>query len=201
MTTRPGSRMPVRLAAVMLGLTACALGAAPVRAAADSATDAAPAPAQAQWKKQQLRFDFTGFTTAYSCYGIEDKVRSILLEFGAAPDAKVQATGCPAGPDRPSKMIWVSADFSALAPLSEAEAAAAKPADVVKVQWVKVELSPNRPSYMGQGECELVDNMHDLLNKGFVLHNADYHTSCMPHQITLGDYHVHAEVMKPLAGK
>jgi hypothetical protein len=167
----------------MLGVAVTAMAAA-----------AEPAATPAQWHKQTLKFDYNGFTALYSCDGLEGKVREILLTFGARNDAKVRATGCSEGQSRPSRFAWVTAEFSTLAPAADAAAA-----DVVKARWTAVQLAPNRPSYMGAGECELVEQMRELLQKGFALRNTEYRTSCVPHQVSLADYGVNTEVLKPIA--
>ena len=163
-------------------------------ASAALAAAAEPATAPAQWRKQTLKFDYTGFTALYTCDGLEGKVRDILLTFGARNDAKVRATGCSYGSSHPSKFAWVTAEFSSLAPASDPAAA-----DVVKAGWSRVQLAPNRPSYMGAGECELVEQMREVLQKGFALRNTEYRTSCTPHQVSMADYSVSTEVLKPVA--
>ena len=170
--------------------------AAVVATAAATAAAAAPAPAgtMAQWHAQKLKFDYNGFTALYTCDGLEGKVKQILLTFGARKDLTVRATGCDYGSSHPSKFAWVTAEFSALAP-----AADPAPADAIKAGWEKVQLAPNRPGYMGAGECELVEQMRDLLQKGFALRNTDYRTRCVPHQISVADYSVSTEVLKPAA--
>ena len=37
----------------------------------------------AVWKEQHLRFYYLGRTSRYSCDGLRDKVRAMLLELGA----------------------------------------------------------------------------------------------------------------------
>lgn len=172
----------------MLGM----LGVAATAAAATA--EAASAPAQ--WHKQTLKFDYTGFTTLYTCDGLEGKVRDILLAFGASKDVKVRATGCNEGSSRPSRFAWVSAEFSSLALAADPAAA-----DVVQAGWSRVQLAPNRPSYMGAGECELVEQMRETLQKGFALRSTEYRTSCTPHQVSVADYSVSTEVLKPVAVK
>lgn len=165
-------------------------------AAAATATPTATAPATtlAQWRDQKLKFDYNGFTALYTCDGLEGKVKQILLTFGARKDLKVRATGCNDGSSHPSKFAWVTAEFSALTPAPDPA-----PADAVKARWEKVQLAPNRPNYMGAGECELVEQIRDLLQKGFALRNTDYRTGCIPHQISMADYSVSTEVLKPAA--
>ena len=145
----------------------------------------------AQWQARTLNFTYTGFTTLYTCDGLEGKVREILLALGARKDAKVHATGCDLGRNAPSRFAWVEAKFSALAPGSDASAA-----DAIKSVWSTVEISPNRPSFMGAGDCELMEGMRDVLPKGFSMRNVQYRTSCTPHQVSLGAFAVKVEVLK-----
>ena len=165
-----------------------------VSSLATAAASADQAGTPAQWRAQKLKFDYTGFTALYTCDGLEGKVRDILLTFGARKDLKVRATGCSDGQNRPSRFAWVTAEFSALAPATDPAAA-----DALKAGWEKVQIAPNRPSYMGAGECELVEQMHELLQKGFALRNTEYRTSCVPHQVSIGDYSVTTEVLKVAA--
>lgn len=164
-------------------------------AAAESTT--ASAATVAQWQPHDLTLSYSGFTTLYSCDGIEDKVRQILLTFGARKDLKVRATGCAEGASRPSRFAWVRAEFNSLAPAADPAAAVA--ATAVKTAWVKVQIAPNRPTFMGTGECELMEQMKDMLQKGFQLRNVDFRTTCVPHQVTMADYNLTAEVLKPSA--
>jgi len=179
-----------------VSLLALAVGtASAANATADAgASQAGSAATMAQWQTQKLKFDYSGFTALYTCDGLEGKVKQILQTFGARKDLTVRATGCNYGSSQPSKFAWVTVEFSALAPVS-----GPPPADAVKADWKKVELSPNRPSYMGAGECELVEQMRDLLQKGFALRNTAYRTQCVPHQVSVADYSVTTEVLAPAA--
>ena len=57
----------------------------PVHAATNESGQAAV------WTPKELRFVYTGFTSRYSCDGLRDDVRSVLLELGARSDVKVDA--------------------------------------------------------------------------------------------------------------
>ena len=86
--------LAVGVVAVLLTVTGWA-------AAAEADTDAQAARESAVWTPKELTFMYQGFTTTYSCEGLRDKVRSILLELGAREDLKVTETGCSSlgGPD------------------------------------------------------------------------------------------------------
>ena len=185
----PLSRLTLGLLVLGLATPALSVSAADVTTASASASTTA-----AEWHPQQLTLNYSAFTTRYSCDGIEDKVREILLSFGARKDLTVRATGCNEGSSRPSRFAWVRAEFSTLAPATDPATGGA-----VKSVWTKVQLAPHRPDFMGAGECELVEQMKDMLQKGFQLRNADYRTSCVPHQVGMADYSVTAEVLKSAA--
>jgi hypothetical protein len=148
--------------------------------------------ASASWQSHTLKFHYSGFTTHYTCDGLEEKVREILLYLGARKDLKVTTSGCAYGANRPSPFAWVEATFSSLAPVADSSAK-----DAVTGRWQPFELSANRPSFMGAGECELIEQMRPTIEKGFSLRAAKYHTTCMAHQISLGDYSVSGNVLQP----
>ena len=113
--------------------------------------------------------------------------------FGARPDLKVRADSCDRALDQPTnRSAWVSVEFSALVPAADPTAPGA-----VKAVWKGVRLAPNRPFEMGQGECELVEQMGDVLKKGFTLRNLSYRTTCTPHQVTVADYSVSGQSLQP----
>ena len=183
---------PLGLGLLAAPAFAAATATAPAAAAGTATTPAATGSA-AQWREQTMKFTYDGITTLYTCDGLEDKVRVILLAFGARKDAQVRATGCERGSNLPSRFAWVEANYRYLVPAGGGDAAAQ---GAVKTTWSTIEISPNRPSFMGAGECELIEAMRDALSKGFTLRNVQYRTSCTPHQVSMGSYAVSAEVLK-----
>src|SRR5579863_3404492 len=100
----------VSLALAAFVTTAC-LG---VNAAA-LADDAA---VQAVWTPKPLRFTFMGFTAKYSCDGLADRLRSILLLLGARADLKLTPVGCT-GYGRPTPFPGVEGTVNVLEPVGE----------------------------------------------------------------------------------
>jgi hypothetical protein len=201
MSTR-NSRHPLTLLfRAMPALAVCCLLLAPLvgtAAATSTAADATAAatPAPAHWRTQKIDMTYSGFTAAYSCDGIEGKVKEILLHFGARKDVKVRATGCeqtyhPMMPNAPSKMAFVDTEFSTLVPGPDPAGG-----ETVQASWGKVQLAPGRPNFMGTGECELVDELRPLLEKGFTLRAVEYRTGCVPRHVSVADYNVRAEVLQ-----
>jgi hypothetical protein len=172
------------LAVLLLGTTAIKAADAPV-GTADAAIQASA------WQHHQAKFNFMGFTTAYSCDGLEGKVKSILKFFGAR-NPRVQTSGCPRGPDTISHMIWVNVEFDSLA----AASAGTPSGDVVQARWTPVQLDGQRPFFMGEGDCELIFAMKPVLTDAFSFQSLSYETACTPHEVTFADFRVKGQVLK-----
>ena len=143
------------------------------------------------WQQHKVTFNYVGYTALFTCDGLELRVRQILVLLGARNDAKVRANGCPGPYNGPSRTAWVTADFHSLAP-----AAAAEPG--VKAHWAALELTPKRPDFMGDGDCELIQGMKDLITQSFALRDVEYRTSCYPNQISLDGFEVKGQSLKAL---
>jgi hypothetical protein len=151
----------------------------------------ADAPEATAWQHHHANFTYFGFTALYSCDGLEGKVSQILLFLGARKDLIVQAGGCPRGGNSPSRIATVDVDFDTLSAAADAPAA-----DVVQAQWTPFKLEAERPSFMGQGDCELMRAMQPMLTQNFSLRSLDYSVSCAPHQVSMADFRVQGEVLK-----
>ncbi len=145
---------------------------------------AEPAPAAAShdlgvWQKHEYSFVFMGFTSTYSCDGLADKIKVLLLAAGARRDSKSQPGVCANGFGRPDKFATATLTFYTLAP-----AGADAPADVkpVNAVWRPVALSPYSPRELNIGDCELVEQFRNHVLPMFTTRNIEDHVSCVPHQ-------------------
>ena len=148
---------------------------------------------EGSWQPHKVRVSYFGITSQFTCSGLEDHVRQILVHLGARKDAKVRASGCPGGPDRPSPTAWIDAEFSTLTPAGDTQDRA-----VVKAYWAARELGPRRPFFMGDGDCELVDQLQKTIQDSFALRDVEYRTDCVPHQISLNGFSVKAQALVAL---
>src|SRR3984957_1592939 len=181
----------ILMSAAMTGLLALAL--LPVANAAD---DGAPGGAvvAGTWEHHKAKFSYFGITSLYSCAGLESNIRQLLQHLGARKeDLTVHANGCPYGYDTPGRTAIVELDFYSLSPSADANAA-----NNVQARWMPVQLSANRPSFIGHGDCELITEMKDILSKNFSLRDLNYRTDCVPHEVSINDFSVKGQVLKPL---
>jgi hypothetical protein len=175
--------------------SAAALALAGICTVACVAPPPAPAPngkvVTATWQHHKVNFSYFGITSLYSCTGLETNIRSILLYFGARKDAKVTAQGCPQGPDVPGRYAIIDTDFYSLAPSSDSS-------DTVPAQWMPVIVSPRQPYFVSGGDCELINEMKDLITKNFSLSDLKYRTDCVPYEVNVEDFRIEAQALKAL---
>jgi hypothetical protein len=174
-----------------------ALAGLPLGTAATAAETAAAPPSDivtGAWQHHKVTFNYVGFTSLYTCTGLEGQVSQILLHLGARKDLKVSAVGCPGWDNVPSRTAWVRADFYTLAPAPDAAGS-----DAVRAHWTALEVTPQRPSFMGDGDCELIDQMKDLITRNFSLRDVEYRARCVPNQQYLDSYAVKGQALRALS--
>ncbi len=165
--------------AVVLGLVAILAGSA---AAADESTAAA-------WTPRKFTFTYMGFTTKYSCDGLADRVKAMLLQLGARKDdLHVTQTGCAGQYGRPVPFPGVNVRMSVLTPA---------PDGTVQAQWKPIELRTDRDPVSASGECELVEQVKQRVLPLFAVRSAELDSTCVPHQLSAGGASLHAEVLTP----
>ena len=124
--------------AAILGLLLCSA------AYADSSDGGQPAV----WAQKEFQFTYLGFTTKYSCDGLDSKMRTILLELGARKqDLKISDWGCAAVNGRPDAFPGVAVKMSVLVPTDNPGAAQTVPS-----HWKAVKLKLDRSSLSEAGE-------------------------------------------------
>ncbi|HEX3845096.1 MAG TPA: hypothetical protein VHV80_12075 [Steroidobacteraceae bacterium] len=156
---------------------------------------AAQGDVSAVWVPKHIQFVYQGFTTHYSCDGLQDRIRSMLEKLGAR-DLKVRQFGC-VRPSGPTLFPGVQVDMRVLVPESSRDAAKDKDASpAIQAQWSKVVLMPENASYNEQGDCELIEQFKRTFLPLFATRNVQYGSTCVPHQLTLGT-HLSTEVLMP----
>jgi hypothetical protein len=180
-----------RAALLLLGTTvlgSAGLGLADARAAAQPTTDSDKVPIT--WQHHKATFNYSGITTLYTCDGLEGQVRRILRYLGARVDLKINVTGCPRGPDSPGRNAWIEAEFDVPATATDQPSA-----DTATGAWVDVDMTPQHPLFMDAGDCELVQDMKDVVTKNFNIRHLDYRTSCYPNELSFDAFAVKGQAL------
>ncbi len=158
---------------------------------------AADAPAQAPvttepavWTQKEVQFTYMGFTTHYTCDGLRDTVREMLLQLGARKDdLKVYEQPC-SRPDRPDPFPGVKIKMSVLQPVT-----GASDASTVNAYWKPIKLPYRAAGLDAAGQCELLEQFKQKVLPLFTTRNVDLHASCVPHQLEPVGTSLRAEVL------
>jgi len=167
--------------------------------AAPAAAAAAAQPAR--WEQKKIYFTYLGFTTHYSCEGLTDQVRRVLLELGARKaDMHVHEAGCTSRLGEPEPFPAVQGTFFVLEPVapSQADDPSAHPG-IVPAHWqpVNVHFDHQNESLDMSGQCELLEQVRQHILPLFPARNVQFNTLCIPHQLTAGGNTLQAEVLIP----
>lgn len=148
--------------------------------ASSTAVAGAPPQEPGVWQKHEYSFAFMGFTSTYSCDGLADKLKILLIAAGARADLKARAGACPSGFGRPDKFARADLTFYTLGPPGSG------PGDAKTVDgtWLPVAISRRQPRELGTGDCELVEQFRSGVLPMFTTRNVESHITCVPHQLS-----------------
>lgn len=171
-------------------------------------------PVQATWKTQEIRYSYTGFTTAYNCDAAEDRIKAILRALGAHESTRVMATGCNF--NRPSRNFFITITTATPVPVSEAPAkssadasreellkrlgvAATQLDETFPAEWKKVELSRNRRLNLEGGDCELMEGLKDRVLPKLGVKIISSRVQCIPRQVSIQAPELTVSALMPMA--
>jgi hypothetical protein len=182
-TVPAAGRIALLTAALVLGSLGVAAS-APL-AAADSGDGGDGA---AVWVQKELNFRYVGFTTKYSCDGLRDKMRRILLQLGARDDLKVTGYGC-IRVNSPETTPGVRIAMHVLQPASAAAG------QTVAAHWKMVDLLADRNLVDAGLDCELVAQLDRDVLPLFAPRHVDYSAACSVNTPLAGGTKLKADVL------
>lgn len=160
-----------------------------------AAEDVPVSPVTAQWQPHEYHFQHMGFTSRYSCDGLADALKRLLLAAGARPDVIVSPGTCASGIGRPDRFASARMVFNVLSPI------ATTPSDDGAVQgvWKSVTIDSRTPFGLEMGDCELVEQFRDqVLKPMFPVRGLNDNITCIPHQASGSHFRLQFEVLVPV---
>ena len=148
------------------------------------AVEGAEGTALASWQEREVRFGYAGFTSDYSCDGIEMKLLRLLRMLGAREDARVRAIGCPLSPRHEvAPIISLRLNFHVPESITEREDGGDETFEAI---WVQRHIRHHRPRGFEAGDCELVEHV-----RRYVLPHIEHkiqheQPSCVPGSLAPG---------------
>ena len=184
-----GAVAPLAVLAIVGVLALAVTAKATSAGAAETATGTTES---AQWVQRKIDFTYMGFTTHYSCDGLRDAVRQVLLQLGARrSDLKVHERGCTRPLGVPEPAPSVGGTFFVLEPAQSATEHS------VEAAWQRVNVQVGRPGPDAAGQCELIDQVKQKIVPLFSTRGVKFSENCVPHQLTLSGSTLSVEVLKP----
>jgi hypothetical protein len=160
-------------------------------------------PFPAVWKEQHLEFSYQGRTARYSCQGLRDKMRSLLLDLGARRDLQVALLGCDESAPLGRGYIGprLSLTFSSPA-VRDASAKPVHPGDLsaVDARYEPFTLTSDAFRNYGVGDCELVEEFAREVLPHLSARNVKKDITCVPYQASGSRFLVRGEILRAAPG-
>lgn len=158
-------------------------------------------PVAAVWKERHVEFFYMGRTARYSCEGLRDKVRAMLLELGARRDPSLVAMGCEDDARGPVSAAGphLSITFSAPAlPDPAAKPARAGDLAATDARFVAFSITTDAFRNLGIGDCELVEQFARQVLPKLVTRGVRQDITCIPNELSGSHFMLRGEVLRPL---
>ena len=170
----------------------------PLRAAGVGAGN----PLLAVWKEQRLDFSYMGRTARYSCEGLRDKMRSLLLDLGARRDLKVSLLGC--NESAPLRHGYLGPRLnlvfsSPVLPDLAAQPLRAGDLSAVEARYESFTLTSDAFRNYGVGDCELVEEFARQILPKFATKDVKQDITCIPYEASGSRFFVRGEILRAAA--
>ena len=171
-----------RLAAALMVALLCTAASQQALAATGSGEQGAV------WVQKEVNFRYVGFTTKYTCDGLRDKMRRILLWLGARDDLKLTGYGC-IGVNSPETTPGVRIVMHVLQPAS------ATAGQTVAAHWKTVDVFAAHDLFDAARDCELVSQLNRDVLPLFTARDVDYSATCSVHTPLTGGTRLKVNVL------
>ncbi|HEX4970860.1 MAG TPA: hypothetical protein VFV69_07365 [Steroidobacteraceae bacterium] len=142
----------------------------------DDPAVADPAVVEAVWKPQRIDFVYRGYSTLYSCGGLQDKLEKILATVGARDHVELRAYSCDdalsiarfqialaspveATPENVQELTTYDARDELIARVRGERLARAEDLPRFPAVWKTISFARSREMRLEPGDCELVQEL------------------------------------------
>jgi hypothetical protein len=166
-----------------------------------AAGQGAATPVLAVWKEQRLDFSYMGRTARYSCEGLRDKMRSLLLDLGARRDLQVAVLACNESEAQPLRRGYVGPRLSIVFSSPVLPDAAVRPLHAgdlspVDARYEPFTLTSDAFRNYGVGDCELVEEFARQILPKLATRDVKQDITCVPYQASGSRFFVRGEILR-----
>jgi hypothetical protein len=133
---------------------------------------------EAVWKPQRINFVYRGYSTLYSCSGLQDKLEKILTTVGARDGVELRAYSCDdaqsiarfqialaspveATPENVEELTSYDAHDALVARVRGERLATAEDVQRFPAEWKTISFARSREMRLAPGDCELVQQLRE----------------------------------------
>jgi hypothetical protein len=158
-------------------------------------------PLPAVWKEQRVDFSYMGRTARYSCEGLRDKMRSLLLDLGARRDLQVSVLACNESESEPLSRGYIGPRLSIVFSSPVPPAAAAQPLHAgdlspVDAHYESFTITSDAFRNYGVGDCELVQEFARQILPKLATRDVKQDITCVPYQGSGSRFFVRGEILR-----
>ena len=125
----------------------------------------------AVWAQKEVKFTYVGFTTKYSCDGLQARVREILLQLGARDDLQVTGFGC-------LRVNTLRRPLGSGSSCTYCSRRLQRDGQTVASHWKTVDVFAGRTPVDAALDCELIAQLHREVLPLFATRQVDYSATC-----------------------
>ena len=168
---------------------------------------------QATWKPAEIKYSYTGFTTAYDCLAFQSKMKAILKAVGAHEHTKVLATGCPISRVSRDFFVTITTATPVIGDRAEMSSQDRSRQELLAklgvkndldqqfpATWKRVDLSDDRRLDLQPGDCELMDDLKDKVLPKLGVKIVEEDVVCTPRQTSIRTPKLVVEALVPVKG-
>jgi len=169
------------LMAALVAASLCTAASPQPPAGANSGEEAAG------WVQKEINFRYVGFTTKYSCDGLRDRMRRILLQLGARDDFRMTGYGC----------VGVGAETTpgVRIVMHVLQPAGSTAGQTVAAHWKTVDLLADRDLLDAALDCELISQLDRDVLPLFAVRHVDFSAACSAGTPLVGGTRLKADVL------
>lgn len=151
----------------------------------------------AAWRSQRIDFDFPARSSRYSCKGLTEKVRAMLLDLGARHDVMLVPSGCLNVQGRREGSGTPHVKILFYAPVLTKTGAPATGPTALRARFEPFTLASETFGSMGAPDCELVEAFVGQILPMLTVRNVTHDIQCSVDHPSSDRFLVRGEVLKP----
>ena len=147
---------------------------------------------EAQWEVHQIRFRYTGFSTHYTCDGIESALKRLLLLLGARDDVRVESSCL--GNSNVQRFHRLLLAFAMPVPADKTDISR----EIIPAQWQDVRVTGIMSRHLDAGDCELLEQFQRQVLPHLQVRNLTRKIHCFPYRRAFNNLNIRMSALKVL---